>query len=210
MVLLITLVTTLVLIAMVSAICIVVRRRLKYAELLEDWEISFGPHRFSYKDLFHATRGFRDSQLLGVGGFGRVYRGVLHKSKMKVAVRKVSHESRQGMKEFVAEVVIDHWRKSLIIDAVDMRLPDGFNPDEVALVLKLGLLCSHPLPNRRPTMRQVIHYLDGDRLFPDLSPSDFSFSMLELQMHRGELSQQNVTLDILSLGIEDTIDFHRA
>uniref|UniRef100_A0A0E0LMJ5 Protein kinase domain-containing protein n=1 Tax=Oryza punctata TaxID=4537 RepID=A0A0E0LMJ5_ORYPU len=83
---------------------------------------------------------------------------------------------------------------------VDARLPDGFNPDEVALVLKL--LCSHRLPNRRPTMRHVIHYLDGDRLLPDLSPLDFSFTMLEL-------SQQNVTLDILSLGIEEITDLGR-
>nr|CAB3499259.1 unnamed protein product [Digitaria exilis] len=50
----------------------------RYAELREDWEDEFGPHRFSYKDLFHATDGFKDRNLLGVGGFGRVYKGVLH------------------------------------------------------------------------------------------------------------------------------------
>jgi serine/threonine protein kinase len=40
-----------------------------------------------------------------VGGFGKVYKGVLPKSKVEVAVKRVSHESRQGMKEFIAEVV---------------------------------------------------------------------------------------------------------
>jgi hypothetical protein len=78
------------------------QRRLRYAELHEDWEVPFGPHRFSYKDLFHATKGFSDKQLLGEGGFGGVYRGALRKSGMEIAV---SHESRQGIKEFVAEVV---------------------------------------------------------------------------------------------------------
>jgi serine/threonine protein kinase len=43
--------------------------------------------------------------LLGIGGFGRVYRGVLPKSRLDVAVKRVSHESRQGIKEFVSEVV---------------------------------------------------------------------------------------------------------
>ncbi|URE34752.1 receptor kinase [Musa troglodytarum] len=79
--------------------------RSEYAELLEDWELEYGPRRFSYKDLFEATKGFRDKELLGMGGFGRVYKGVLQKSKAEVAVKRVSHESRQGMREFIAEVV---------------------------------------------------------------------------------------------------------
>nr|CAB3455628.1 unnamed protein product [Digitaria exilis] len=88
-----------------TLVVVLVRRRMRYAEVREDWEVDFGPHRFSYKDLFHATDGFNDKHLLGRGGFGKVYRGVLPKSKVDVAVKRVSHESRQGMKEFVAEVV---------------------------------------------------------------------------------------------------------
>ncbi|CAA2954721.1 L-type lectin-domain containing receptor kinase -like [Olea europaea subsp. europaea] len=76
----------------------------KYAEELEDWELEYGPHRFKYKDLYIATKGFRDKELLGSGGFGRVYRGLLPTSKIQVAVKRVSHESRQGMREFVAEI----------------------------------------------------------------------------------------------------------
>jgi serine/threonine protein kinase len=81
------------------------RRWLRYAELLEDWEVEFGPHRFSYKDLFHATKGFVSKQLLGTGGFGRVYKGVLLESNLEIAVKRVSHDSKQGMKEFIAEIV---------------------------------------------------------------------------------------------------------
>ncbi|XP_058099359.1 L-type lectin-domain containing receptor kinase IV.1-like [Magnolia sinica] len=89
----------------ISAIGLIVRSKIKFADVLEDWEREYGPHRFSYKSLFMATKGFRNKELLGVGGFGRVYRGILSASKMEVAVKRVSHESRQGMREFISEIV---------------------------------------------------------------------------------------------------------
>uniref|UniRef100_A0A0D9Y0Q5 non-specific serine/threonine protein kinase n=1 Tax=Leersia perrieri TaxID=77586 RepID=A0A0D9Y0Q5_9ORYZ len=61
------------------------------------------PRRFDYSDLHRATRGFRD--LVGSGGFGKVYRGVLPgAAATDIAVKRVSHESRQGIREFVAEI----------------------------------------------------------------------------------------------------------
>ncbi|CAF2243993.1 unnamed protein product, partial [Brassica napus] len=79
-------------------------KRKKLMEVLEDWEVQFGPHRFAYKDLYIATKGFKNSELLGKGGFGKVYKGTLLSSNLDIAVKKVSHDSRQGMREFIAEI----------------------------------------------------------------------------------------------------------
>ena len=79
-------------------------KRKKLMEVLEDWEVQFGPHRFAYKDIYIATKGFKNSELLGKGGFGKVYKGTLLSSNLDIAVKKVSHDSRQGMREFIAEI----------------------------------------------------------------------------------------------------------
>ncbi|KAJ1293410.1 hypothetical protein BS78_01G066100 [Paspalum vaginatum] len=362
----------------VAVVVALVRRRLKYAELREDWEVEFGPHRFTYKDLFRATEGFKNKMLLGIGGFGRVYKGVLPKSKLEVAVKRVSHESRQGIKEFVAEVVsigrlrhrnlvqllgycrrkgelllvydympngsldkylygnnkgeeekatldwvqrfriikgvasgllyihedweqvvihrdikasnvlldsemngrlgdfglarlydhgadpqtthvvgtmgylapelarsgkaspltdvfafgafilevvcgrrpveqsmndnrlmlvdwvLEHWQKGSLADVIDARLQGNYDADEAVLALKLGLLCSHPLPSARPSMRQVMQYLDGDMPLPELTPSHLSFSMLALMRSEGfdsfVMSASHPSSSALSIG----------
>ncbi|CAN6852170.1 unnamed protein product [Brassica oleracea var. botrytis] len=79
-------------------------KRKKLLEVLEDWEVQFGPHRFAYKDLRTATKGFKDTEILGKGGFGKVYKGTLPVSNIDIAVKRVSHDSRQGMREFIAEI----------------------------------------------------------------------------------------------------------
>ncbi|XP_064937955.1 L-type lectin-domain containing receptor kinase S.4-like [Musa acuminata AAA Group] len=78
--------------------------KIKNADVIEPWELTCGPHRFSYEELKRATKGFRDRELLGFGGFGKVYKGTLPGSRVEVAVKRVSHESRQGIREFVAEI----------------------------------------------------------------------------------------------------------
>lgn len=81
-----------------------IRRRKKYEEIREDWETKYGPHRFSFKELYKATKGFNEKEVIGLGGFGKVYKGTLPSSNAQVAIKRISHDSNQGMKEFVAEI----------------------------------------------------------------------------------------------------------
>ncbi|VVB03275.1 unnamed protein product [Arabis nemorensis] len=87
-----------------SALSFIFYRRHKMVkEVLEEWEIQCGPHRFAYKELFKATKGFK--QLLGKGGFGQVFKGTIPGSAAEIAVKRISHDSRQGMQEFLAEIL---------------------------------------------------------------------------------------------------------
>jgi len=51
--------------------------------------LSFGKKfpRISYKDLAQATGNFSESNLIGRGSYGSVYRGTLTQAKMQVAIK---------------------------------------------------------------------------------------------------------------------------
>ncbi|XP_030492307.2 L-type lectin-domain containing receptor kinase S.4 [Cannabis sativa] len=98
------LMAALVLTVLVSGATFYIVRKIKNRDVIEDWELDIGPHRFSYHELKKATRGFRDKEVIGFGGFGRVYKGTLPNTKIQVAVKRISHESKQGIREFVSEI----------------------------------------------------------------------------------------------------------
>jgi Legume lectin domain/Protein tyrosine and serine/threonine kinase len=329
----------LLLILVLSALFFYYKRRKRFQEVKEDWELEYGPHRIPYIDIYKATKGFDEANLVGSGGFGRVYKGIMPKSRVEVAIKRISHDSRQGIREFVSEIasmsrlrhrnlvqllgycrrqgellliydfmsngsldtflfdgkepslywgqrfkiikdvaagllylhegweqlvihrdikasnvlldssfngklsdfglarLYDHgsnpktthivgtlgylapelsktgkattcsdvfafgafllevvcgrrpmefctfqddvpglvelvtewWKKGSIVEVVDPNMRGSFDAEEAKLVLKLGLLCSHPEPMERPSMRQVVQFLDGSAQLPDLS-----------------------------------------
>ncbi|KAL5747900.1 hypothetical protein ACOSQ2_025197 [Xanthoceras sorbifolium] len=103
----IVLVVAVVVILIIIGGAVYIVRKNKYEEIYEDWERDYGPQRISYKNLYKATKGFKDKELIGEGGFGKVYKGVLvlPSSDVHIAVKRVSHDSGEGMKQFVAEIV---------------------------------------------------------------------------------------------------------
>ncbi|KAF0915336.1 hypothetical protein E2562_035560 [Oryza meyeriana var. granulata] len=68
--------------------------------------LGFSKSSFSYDELASATGGFSSANLLGQGGFGYVYKGVLPGSGKEVAVKQLKAGSGQGEREFQAEVEI--------------------------------------------------------------------------------------------------------
>ncbi|KAL6658876.1 hypothetical protein ACP70R_002916 [Stipagrostis hirtigluma subsp. patula] len=58
---------------------------------------------FSYSEMRRATHNFSGASKIGEGGFGLVFRGRL-KDGTIVAVKVLSADSRQGIREFVAEL----------------------------------------------------------------------------------------------------------
>ncbi|CAM0950654.1 unnamed protein product [Alopecurus aequalis] len=63
-----------------------------------------GPRVFSYSELYIGTSGFSDHEVLGSGGFGRVYRAVLPSDGTTVAVK------------CVASVGVDRFEKSFLAE----------------------------------------------------------------------------------------------
>ncbi|CAI5477932.1 unnamed protein product [Closterium sp. Yama58-4] len=70
------------------------------------------PVEFSYEELVAATDGFSAVNVLGEGGYGKVYRGVVREDapdgstvERHVAVKQLNDEGRQGFNEWLTEVV---------------------------------------------------------------------------------------------------------
>ncbi|KAK4363945.1 hypothetical protein RND71_015303 [Anisodus tanguticus] len=60
---------------------------------------------FSYKQLRIATEDFSPVNKIGEGGFGSVYKGRLKSGKM-AAIKVLSSESKQGVREFLTEIKV--------------------------------------------------------------------------------------------------------
>ncbi|CAN8317263.1 unnamed protein product [Cochlearia groenlandica] len=60
-------------------------------------------YRFPLALIKEATNDFNESLVIGVGGFGKVYKGVL-KDKTEIAAKRGAPQSRQGLAEFKTEI----------------------------------------------------------------------------------------------------------
>ncbi|CAN1843964.1 Receptor-like serine/threonine-protein kinase SD1-8 [Linum perenne] len=58
----------------------------------------------SIKSVLAATDNFSEANKLGEGGFGPVYKGILHPDGQEVAVKRLSKKSGQGLEEFMNEL----------------------------------------------------------------------------------------------------------
>lgn len=59
--------------------------------------------RFTLAEIRAATNNFDESWVIGVGGFGKVYKGELEDSTL-AAIKRANPQSQQGLKEFETEI----------------------------------------------------------------------------------------------------------
>ncbi|KAK9936133.1 hypothetical protein M0R45_012994 [Rubus argutus] len=119
-----------ILLAVIIVLCAVIFRRKKEIEIVQDEEVSqhvllhdlasptgvtiteegelISSEELPFIDLATikiATDDFSDSNKLGQGGFGTVYKGLLPDGR-EVAVKRLSRKSWQGLEEFKNEVIL--------------------------------------------------------------------------------------------------------
>nr|DAD37065.1 TPA_asm: hypothetical protein HUJ06_007706 [Nelumbo nucifera] len=74
----------------------------KSKKTLSSTSLKDGPLKISYKELLEATSGFSSSNLIGAGGFGSVYKGILG-DRTLVAVKVLNLQQGGAFKSFLAE-----------------------------------------------------------------------------------------------------------
>lgn len=94
-----------VIVSSVVAFLLIRRNRImrKMREDMEDWELEYWPHRLTYQEIESATKNFSEENVIGIGGNGKVYKGTFPGGS-EVAVKRISHESSEGLRAFVAEI----------------------------------------------------------------------------------------------------------
>ncbi|KAK9164715.1 hypothetical protein Syun_005617 [Stephania yunnanensis] len=60
---------------------------------------------FSFRELATATKNFKPTNLIGEGGFGKVYKGILETGQI-VAIKQLNKDSLQGNQEFIVEILM--------------------------------------------------------------------------------------------------------
>uniref|UniRef100_U7E2A9 Uncharacterized protein n=1 Tax=Populus trichocarpa TaxID=3694 RepID=U7E2A9_POPTR len=61
-------------------------------------------YRFSLVEIIAATNNFDDSFIIGVGGFGNVYKGLFGGGVNRAAIKRLNPSSQQGATEFKTEI----------------------------------------------------------------------------------------------------------
>ncbi|KAJ3682773.1 hypothetical protein LUZ60_013000 [Juncus effusus] len=75
-------------------------------------------YRFAFHVLQEATNNFDESWVIGLGGFGKVYKGVL-RDDTKIAAKRANSKSHQGINEFRTEIeLLSHLRHRHLVSLV--------------------------------------------------------------------------------------------
>ncbi|EXB71430.1 Receptor-like protein kinase FERONIA [Morus notabilis] len=74
---------------------------------------------FSLAEIKAATKNFNDNYIIGVGGFGNVYKGHIDGGATTVAIKRLKPESSQGIQEFKTEIeMLSHLRHLNLVSLI--------------------------------------------------------------------------------------------
>ncbi|KAF5774394.1 putative protein kinase RLK-Pelle-LRR-VIII-1 family [Helianthus annuus] len=93
--------------------------------------------KIQLEEITTATNNFNDDNCIGVGGFGKVYKGEVSHSKGRgmVAIKRLDHASRQGAPEFLKEItMLSDYKHENVISLVGFCCEGG----EMILVYELA------------------------------------------------------------------------
>ncbi|BAF17867.1 probable serine/threonine-protein kinase PBL7 [Oryza sativa Japonica Group] len=82
------------------------RNRAAAGEILRIGNHNIPSRVFTFRQLADATGSFSPENLLGEGGFGRVYKGFIPDTKEVIAVKQLDKDGLQGNREFLVEVLM--------------------------------------------------------------------------------------------------------
>ncbi|KAL7199687.1 hypothetical protein ACSBR2_021896 [Camellia fascicularis] len=94
----------------------------RYFNVLYEFEGETGPKKFSNKELAIATKNFVEEEKHGQGGIDSIYRGFLRDLNSYVAVKRVSRESTQGIKQLSRGTVVLTRRMGTVLLHRDIKL----------------------------------------------------------------------------------------
>ncbi|KAF7822760.1 receptor-like protein kinase THESEUS 1 [Senna tora] len=124
---------------------------------------------FNFQEILDATNKFDEKLLLGVGGFGRVYKGTLEDGT-NVAVKRGNPRSEQGLAEFRTEIEMEQvniaewamtWQKKGMLDQImDQNLVGHVNPASLKKFGETAEKCLAEHGVDRPSMGDVLWNLE--------------------------------------------------
>ncbi|KAG5235683.1 serine/threonine-protein kinase [Salix suchowensis] len=82
------------------------RKRLITEEIMKVGKGNISADIFTFRELATATKNFSNKNLIGEGGFGRVYKGLIAETNQVVAVKQLDRNGFQGNREFLVEVLM--------------------------------------------------------------------------------------------------------
>lgn len=156
----------------------------------------------SYSELFEATDGFSAGNLIGVGSFGSVYKGVMPKERKPVAVKVLNCNQPGASSSFMAECMVlrNIRHRNLLRVLTACSSMDSYGNDFKALVFEYmhnGSLESwlHSHPNDRSNARKLSLGQRIDVAFDVAVALEYLHQQSQTPVVHCDLKPSNILLD---------------